>query len=226
MELSYSVSNAEKQIIPLPDHILVNGKKPERVLTESGFDPERIFILGSLRFGVMRFPPRQNPLVLRKRILVVLSADINRSLEMISTVRDAFLQSKDVSVVFKPHPIQKTFWILQQTGDLPGHFTVSTLSLDAQLETTDMVIFSDSTASVEAAARGIPILHLTSGFLIDINLFDRPSIVLSVGDPKQIRAVSETLCSLDGDALVRYQDLIPDLFSPLQEDVLERELTW
>jgi len=225
MELSYSVSGAEKQIIPLPDHILVNGKTPKKVLTDSGFDPARIFILGSLRFGSMHLPPPQKPQTGRKTILVVLSADINRSLEMISKVRDAFLHSPDVSIVFKPHPIQKISRILQHTGDLPLHFTVSTASLDALLERTDMVIFSDSTASVEAAARGIPILHLTSDFLIDINIFDQSSIVRSVGDPQEIQTVSEELFRLRRDERIRYQELVHALFSPINDDVLEQEIT-
>lgn len=224
MELSYSVSDAEKQIIPLPDHILVNGKKPQKVLTESGFDAKRIFIIGSLRYGGMHLPPHQVSVSGNKRILVILSADINRSLEMISKVKDAFLNCDDVSIVFKPHPIQKISRILQYTQDLPRHFTVSNGPLVDLLNMADMAIFSDSTASVEAAARGIPILHLKSDFLIDINIFDQSTIVQSVGNSQQIRTVSKELCSLDNIDMKRYQDLVGEFFSPIDKIIIDKEI--
>ena len=152
MELSYSVSDSEKGIIPLPDHILVNGKKPRQTLIESGFDQDTIKIVGSLRYGDLTLPVHVKPYRGRKQILVILSADINRSLETIHKVREAFFDTTNVTILLKPHPIQKLSQIIPFVKGLPEHFRLSSEPLGSLLEDAGVVLFTDSTASVEACS--------------------------------------------------------------------------
>jgi hypothetical protein len=228
MELSYSVSRSERDILPMPDSILVNGKKPKQVLTESGFETRMIHILGSLRYGNLFFPSQKEPFSGQSRILVILSADNNRSLEMMNKCIQAFRDRSDSHITFKPHPIVKTSPIFKFSKDLPSWFHVSLDPLNTLLRATDVVIFSDSTASVEAAALGIPILHIKSDFLIDTNIFEKDNYVPSVSSPDQIRLCTSALLQLSGAALMEYKEnimqSIRDIFSPVDEKVLAHEI--
>ena len=55
MNLCYSRSAIEKNIIPIPDNIVVNGKQAKDLLLESGFEDANIQIIGSLRYGDLTF---------------------------------------------------------------------------------------------------------------------------------------------------------------------------
>lgn len=228
-ELSYSLSSREKDYIPLPDCILVNGEKPKNVLVASGFDATRIHVLGSIRYGNLLSPMIQNDLPkTESRILVILSADINRSLEMMNKCIEAFGQTPQFLITFKPHPIQKTSVIFEFSKGLPQRFQVSLEPLQGLLKITDAVIFSDSTASVEAAALGIPLLHIKSDFLIDTNIFNKDQFVPSVSSPDDIRISASMLIQQPEASLMAYKShiltSIQGLFAPVDENVMMREI--
>jgi hypothetical protein len=225
MELSYSLSSLERDIIPLPDSILVNGKKPKEILVSSGFDEARIHIVGSLRYGDLSLPAPERMPGTGKNILVILSADINRSLEMISKCGEAFRSCNEVSIIFKPHPIQKLSAIVTLVQQLPGQFSLSTEPLGTLLDATDVVLYSDSTASVEAVARGIPILHVKSDFLIDIGIFEESRIFRSADSPDQIRTFTFDLFRFARGSPVEFRAAIRDLFSPVDDNVLIQEIS-
>lgn len=225
MYLAYSLSLVERSIHPLPDRILVNGNKPRQILVASGFDDSRIHIVGSLRYGDLLSPVPERIKGVRKKILVILSADINRSLEMISKCSDAFRSCNGVSVIFKSHPIQKLSGIASTVQQLPGHFSVSIEPLGTLLKDTDVAIYSDSTASVEAAARGIPILHVKSDFLIDINIFEESRLFRSASSPDQIRSITGELSGSTSGSSEEFRAAIRDLFSPVDDYVLMQEIS-
>ena len=224
MYLSYSISPHERDLIPLPDSILVNGKKPKEILVSSGFDDARIHIVGSLRYGDLSSPAPERTPGAGKKILVILSADINRSLEMISKCGEAFSSCDGVSVIFKPHPIQKLSGIVTLIQQLPGQFRFSTEPLGTLLDDTDVVLYSDSTASVEAVARGIPILHVKSDFLIDIDIFEESHIFRSADSPDQIRTFTFELFRFTRESPEESRAAIRDLFSPVDDNVLIQEI--
>lgn len=224
LELSYSLSPREKEIVPLPDSILVNGKKPKKVLMTSGFEEYQIHIVGSLRYGnLCSLVPEQTSWS-RKKILVILSADINRSLEMMSKCSEAFKTYDGVSVIFKPHPIQKISDIVNLVQQLPEKFRVSTEPLSNLLQDTDVAIYTDSTASVEAVARGIPILQIKSDFLIDIDIFEESRIFRSVSSPEQIQYQTDHLRRSKNKCREEYREAICDLFSPVDDTILMQEI--
>lgn len=225
MYLAYSLSPLERSILPLPDSILVNGNKPKQILVSSGFDESRIHIVGSLRYGDLSSPVPERILGIRKKILVILSADINRSLEMISKCCDAFRSCNEISVIFKPHPIQKLSGIINSIKQLPGQFSLSTEPLGTLLGDTDIALYSDSTASAEAVARGIPVLHVKSDFLIDINIFEESRLFRSASSPDQIRSITGELSGSTSGSPEEFRAAIRDLFSPVDDNVLMQEIS-
>jgi len=220
MELSYSLSSVEKDFAPIPDKILVNGVRAKRMLVESGFESIRIEITGAIRYEGLTTHDRVHNPGERNRILVVLSADVDRSVEMILKCIEAFKNLDSIKITFKPHPILKISNFSSYTTDLPGSFSFSSDPIQELFEKTDLVIYSDSTASVEAAARGIPLLHIKSDFTIDINIFEDTNTVPSANSPAQIRSIAMKILTSNDFSSDLIQKVIGELFAPVDEQKL------
>ena len=106
----------------------------------------------------------------------------------------------------------------------PGQFSLSTEPLGTLLDDTDVVLYSESTASVEAVARGIPILHVKSDFLIDIDIFEESHIFRSANSPDQIRTFAFELFRFTRESPEESRAAIRDLFSPVDDNVLIKEI--
>lgn len=217
MYLCYSLSGAEKNLIPIPDIILVNGPQAKKILLESGFEDTIIQIIGSLRYGNLEFIDKRENSGRRSEILVVLSCDLDRSREMVFKCVNAFSGTGDLSITFKPHPIMNPESLIKSAKSLPKIFSFSSKPLSTLFETADLVIYCDSTASVEAASLGIPLLHIKSDFNIDVNIFEDVEIIPSVSSPPQIRI--QSLKILDGEypSFNEIQTYVKQIFSPVDE---------
>ena len=217
MYLCYSRSIYEKKMNPIPDIILVNGPQAKENLLESGFKDADIQIIGSLRYGNLTFMNKRENSERRYEILVVLSCDLDRSLEMIFKCVNAFSGTGNLAITFKPHPIINPESMIKSVGSLPEIFSFSSKSISTLFETANLVIYCDSTASVEAACRGIPVLHIKSAFTININIFEDVEIIPSVSSPEQIRI--QSLKILDGEypAFEEIQTYVEQIFSRVDE---------
>ena len=220
MELSYSLSSVENDFAPLPNKILVNGVRAKRMLIESGFEAIRIEITGAIRYDSLKTRGRVHNSEENNRILVVLSADVDRSVEMILKCTEAFKNLDYIKVTFKPHPILKISNFSHYTTHIPRYFSFSSDSIQELFEKTDLVIYCDSTASVEAATRGIPLLHIKSNFTIDINIFEDTSIVPSANSPEQIRSIAMKILNRNEFSSDSIQNVIGELFAPVDEEKL------
>ncbi|MFA4825865.1 MAG: hypothetical protein WC593_12005 [Methanoregula sp.] len=217
MYLCYSLSLQEKKLIPIPDVILVNGLQAKEILLESGFEDADIQIIGSLRYGNLTLIDKWQQSDRKSKILVVLSGDIDRSLEMIFKCVYAFSDIEDLSITFKPHPVMDSERMMKSIKSLPKIFSFSSKPISTLFETTDLVIYSDSTASVEAASLGIPLLHIKSDFTIDMNIFEDAKIIPSVSTPQQIRIQSYKILNGEYPSTEEIQTYVKQIFSPVDE---------
>ncbi|MFA4850525.1 MAG: hypothetical protein WC626_12430 [Methanoregula sp.] len=217
MYLCYSLSLHEKNLIPIPDVILVNGPQVKKILLESGFEDTDIQIIGSLRYGNLKIINKRQKSERKSEILVVLSGDLDRSLEMIFKCVNAFSGTKGLSITFKPHPVMNPESMIKPAENLPKIFCFSSKPISTLFETTNLVIYSDSTASVEAASLGIPLLHIKSDFSIDMNIFEDVKLIPSVSSPQQIRI--QSLKILDGEypSFEEIQMYVKQIFSRVDE---------
>lgn len=216
MELCYSLSAVEKKVIPLPDVILVNGPQAREILLESGFEDTDIQIIGSLRYGNLSFTNKRENTGQKKTILVVLSCETDRSLEMIFKCVKAFSNTGNLSILFKPHPITKPDAMIKSFQILPQMFSFSSTPLNDLFGNADLVIYSDSTAAVEAASRGIPVLHVKSDFTVDMNIFEKLEIIPSVNSPDQIRICSLDILGGNYPSFKEIQTFVGQIFSPVE----------
>ncbi len=99
----------------------------------------------------------------RPAILVLLPHDLVESVELLETIKDMTDKlNEDVNIFIKCHPCITPGLLRQEFGKgvWPPRYTIYTGSLPEALSIATMVISSDTSAMVEAAARGIPVICL------------------------------------------------------------------
>lgn len=215
MELLYTISGSEKNIIPLPDFIAVNGARSKEVLVESGFPADRISIVGSLRYENVRQAIDAGAHHEHKNILLVLSADINRSIEMIAKSTMAFGGLEGVAVLVKPHPTMKISSLDHYIRQMPQNFSATDQPISRSLPDIDLMVYSDSTAAVEAAINGIPLVHLKSDYSIDVDPFEGLGLVPSESSPEYLRNAVLGILHGKGGPLENLTRTAEEFFEPV-----------
>ncbi len=85
---------------------------------------------------------------------------------------------------------------------------------------TDLLVYTESTVSVEALAKGIPILHVKSEFSIDINIFDGMDFVPSSANPEIICKISCEILSGEKRYPSPPENFVENLFSSVNKDLI------
>lgn len=217
MNLVYSIAESERKFIPTPDVIVVNGPQAKELLLKSGFEASNIQIIGSLRYGNLTYINKKQKRGGKYEILIVLSINPNKSLEMIHKCSNAFRWTENLSIIFKAHPIANNEDIFIYAGNLPNFFSFSSLPVATLLETADLVIYNDSTVSVEAASMGIPLLHIKSDFTIDMNIFEDVEVIPSVSSPEQILLQSLKIIEGEYPSYLEIQLHVKQIFALVNE---------
>ena len=156
---------------------------------------------------------------------MVLSCNFDKSLEMIFKCMNAFRYMDDLSITFKTHPIVNNEILMRSIGRFPKIFSFSSKSINELFDKTDLVIYSDSTASVEAASLGIPLLHIKSDLTIDMNIFEDVKIIPSVCSPHQIRIQSLKILGGEYPTFNEIQTYVKQIFSPVDEQTILDNIT-
>jgi hypothetical protein len=224
MNLSYSLSRTERGIAPLPHLIAVNGPRARKVLSGSGFDPESIFIAGTFRYPASwprRAAPSREDVA---TILVALAAGIDESLELALKSVEALGGSAGTRLILKCHPSVAPASLVPHLSPLPPDVSVSSAPIGDLLGKTDLVLYSSSTVAVEAAARGIPVVHVRSDLIIDRNIFEGEPGVPSCSTPEELmNTVTGLVSRLRAGEAVPLPD-IGEIFSPVVEENIGRFL--
>jgi len=99
----------------------------------------------------------------RPTILVLLPHDLVESVEVLETIKDvADKINEDVAILIKCHPCIAPELLMQEFGQRvwPPRYTIYARPLPEVLNLATIVISSNTSAMVEAAARGIPVICL------------------------------------------------------------------
>ena len=225
MNLVYSLSDNDKNLIPIPDIIVVNGPSAQEILFESGFKDINIQVIGSLRYGNLGIIGKSENPKNKFEILVVLSYDLNKSLELIFKCVEVFSDIMDFSITFKVHPITGLQSLMNSAGNLPEIFSFSSSPLNILFKTANLVIYNDSTASVEAALVGIPLLHIKSDFDIDMNIFEDLKDIPSVSSPSQIQIQSLKILGGEYPSFEKVQTYVRQIFALIDEQKILEIIT-
>jgi surface carbohydrate biosynthesis protein (TIGR04326 family) len=219
MYTCYSVSEKEREIMPLPDIIAVNGKRAKEVLEQSGFTGRRIEIVGALRYADLKKKPFSWKMKDERTILVALSAGINDSLELVHKALRTFTGTGGITIIIKSHPTVPFARICSYIGPPPENVRFSDEPIEKLLEDADVLLYSESAVCIEALAGGVPVVHVRSDFRIDMNILEGIGGVPSVSLPEEIRSSVEHVTSPEGyDQFRAIQGIVDEFFAPVRDN--------
>jgi hypothetical protein len=221
METFYSVSTYERDFLPLPDTIVVNGLRAQEALINSGFDRHQIIIGGAYRYHSMNItsPPNPNNKSV-KNILIIPTDDFNSTLELVTKTIHAFGNKKEIKCIIKHHPTLPRKKISSYMSQIPDNFIVSEKSIDQLLLCVDLVVYTGSTVAIEAVARGIPILHVRSDLTIDRDIFDESDCIASVSQPEEMYLAFLTILKEGIGSQKKGNNFVREFFAPVDDSKL------
>lgn len=193
----YSISEKEKNLMPLPDKIIVNGDQSKKFMVECGYPEERVFIGGALRYTYLvgsDIPVKHETKNLSD-VLVAASANINEAVELIEKCLEAFSGKPAFNLIIKTHPTLPFFKIADYFPVLPENAIVSEIPVQELLASADLVLYTSSTVAIEAVAMRVPVIHVKSDHIIDMNFFDGESSIPSLTEPEEIAKIGEMITS-------------------------------
>lgn len=224
MNTNYAISTSESGVIPLPDRIVVNGRKGKDILRSSGFSELEVIVAGAIRYLKSSEKSDEIPSIhenTNPTILVVLPGGVSDSIELVIRILEAFADDPGVRIELKPHPICPFSMIKHLAPPFPDYVSLCSSSMDRALRYTNLVIYTDSTASIEALSKGIPVLHIKYELIIDINPLEGYECIPSVSSPDMIRTKSLELIQKKDDLYDTYREIASQFFEPLHEDYVE-----
>jgi hypothetical protein len=212
MYTCYSLPEAERGRAPLPNVIFVSGEQGRAMLTGSGFPEGMIRVGGAIRYPDFLSAPGRRESARGNSVLLALSGELNASLELVLKALDAFAGHPSILVTVKCHPTIPWSTLSGYLPPLPGSFSVSDTPVHELLPGSGLVLYTESTVCVEAAAAGVPLLHVRSEHAVDINIFEKDPAVPSSADPREIRRQAERI--LGGSFALPSRDTLRQLFFP------------
>jgi hypothetical protein len=193
--LNHFFSKDELSILPFPDMVITNGKYPERLFKESGYDSQKVICGGAIRYAYLQAKARSDNAISLKEetpypvILVTPSAGRAEAAGLVWKVFKGFEHLSNYRIIIKCHPLTSFHSIAKYLGikSLPPHFIISNKPVSELLKGSDVLLYTDSTTCIEALSVGIPALQVASDFVIDQDPLDfSPDVRMSAYSSEDI----------------------------------------
>ena len=150
--------------IPKPDYVFIMGDLGKEIFMETGFPEERLYSTGSPRYEHIKgncisnsnSNSNSNRTSNVTNILIVTALDINLEIEMVEAVYFASLDLPQIKLRLRSHPFAK----MNSHPDFHNYadrIQLTNGTLEEDLKTADLIIFSYSTVAEEALIQGIPV---------------------------------------------------------------------
>jgi surface carbohydrate biosynthesis protein (TIGR04326 family) len=203
----------ERARVPGPHLVVTNGPYSFEVFRHAGYGEDRLLKGGAIRFesSVRRLDPevrqgrqdgdgeRLPPVA-----LVVVPSSKALAAELVQKTLAALGGESDIRVVIKCHPVFPFEDVARELGGvtLPRHFEVATRLFGELLPQAGILVYMDSTTSVEALAHGLGVVHVASEWSLDLDTIG-PDCEERVRTraPGELRAAVRALLSEEGDRL-------------------------
>lgn len=222
------VPSREVNIGPYADRIVCNGTMFRDVLIQHGMPSDRVVVGSALRYEYIC-----NTQNIKEKdynrigaLLVALPLEEDSVYELIQKIVHAFPEPSMGSIWIKPHPMMSIATVQKMfNGDIPKHFKIATEKLDQLLREVAVLITTGSTASLEALARGIPIVRVGRETNLDLDpLLWFGDYARTCYTPVAIREETIRLLTRSEEekrqANMRAQEIIRACFNPVTEDGL------
>lgn len=216
----------EAEAAPMPDRIFTLGAYTRDFLVNrKRYPAERTIPACALRQD--RLPSTNGHRSGRRQLLACLWTR-RRSAELLRFLTAARLSEAEWSVCVRPHPVQPLERIQKRLdGPLPSAFHVSSSTLLDDLEHSDVVLYSGTTACLDALAVGLPVVNVEfDDFITPDPLFDFDTFKWTVRSPAELAGVLREIAALpDGEFMRRREAgkrFVSEYFYPVNDRSLEK----
>ncbi len=232
MHLSHFISKQEWGRVPFPDRIVTNGAHHYELLRSSGIPERTLACGGAIRYGTLGNGPSAaypgRPDRSKVRVLATCSIFPSQAAELLLAVLEAFPDPSGFQVLIKCHPNLPARRVAREAGlstqSLPAHIRFVDSPLSLLMSDIDVLVYTDTTSAVEALAHGVPVVHVTSGYTIDLDRlgsFDgaRPSATTAA----ELRSAVERVMKAGADEQMsrRRREVVDALLPPPDEKTVE-----
>jgi hypothetical protein len=201
MLLNFFVSNHETSKHPFPDVIVTNGRYSFDLLSQAGKGSTELRCGGALRHKYLTDLIHNGDRIGSegddqtrarfKTVLVATSLSETLACELLYKVIVALRDETTVRVVVKCHPGLPFDALSKRLGidTLPSHFEISNQPVSELLRACTILVYMDSTTSLEGLAIGTPVIHVASDFSLDFDPLESiPGSRLSVRTIVELRS--------------------------------------
>jgi hypothetical protein len=227
--LPYFYSKAEEDTVPFPDRIITTGIEPRLILSAEGRYERKTRILEgcALRYGHI-FKKAARTRHRAENILAAFSIHAHYSLKLLDFLLGSFGESNGFKIILRSHPFTPVEGILKkQDLKLSHNFIISgNLRLEDDLKNAGLLLYIDTTSSIEALMRGIPVINVDIKEPIDPDpLFRMSGLKWTVSNATQLREAITHINSMEDDEYRKRYDetvgYIEKYFYPPEERYLE-----
>ena len=162
-------------------------------------------------------------------ILVLLPFNLNEAVELLETLKEGIQQIRnDIRIFVKGHPDYDSKELIYTFGEhnWPNRFEIFHGNLSEALEMASMVVSSNSSSMVEAAAKGIPVIFLGRETALNFNILSNLNLEIVTecySTSELITAIEKYINILQFDN-IKYKRIgikVRDMyFEPVNEDTL------
>jgi len=222
--LSHFFSKKEADIIPLPDKIITNGRYYKNLLLESGYPAEKVIEGGAIRYSRILERGSNRKETKKTNILITTSVGLEESAEIIIKSVKALRDEKEYKVIIKCHPFMPFKRITQNLElTLPDQFVISKERFTDLLFNSSVLLYSDSTTSLEAIAMGIPVIYVESDLMLIADKLDfNEKLKFTAKTPEEINGYVKKAISMNETELKKkrkeWRNAVKELFNPVNEE--------
>lgn len=184
---SYFLGEGEREFIPLPDKIIVNGNNALNLLKEEGYPLERIAVGGAWRYTYLfenikqRMSSKNSDMV---GLLVLLPVSKHISEFVIDAIVQYYSKNSEIKILIKPHPLMplERLSVKKEQLDI---FEITNKPLHDVMKDCQIVLYCNTTAGIESFFYGKIVIRLLLENYIDVDPlagFDAPEIIQSYED--------------------------------------------
>jgi UDP-N-acetylglucosamine 2-epimerase len=218
------------QYVPMPDHLILESEEARYVLSSSGYPLDRLHVLGAPRLDALANAPRWHGPDARAdgpmTVLVIFGGTDGG--QIMGTVRPVLNSAANYHFIFKPHPRSSVqteqierFLSVGQRSSRGSTYEIASGDIYRLLANADAVVTTYSSAGMEAAALGYPVVTL------NLPDFASPSGLMDMSGNVRFAASPEALAdALQASAATTQNNITGDVerafFSRLDGNAQER----
>jgi hypothetical protein len=223
--LCFFIDADERDVAPLPDRIISNGTRYRDILIREHFPAERIVVGSALRYYYLYNLKKSSHKAGEDfRVLLVFPVEREAVIELFQKAKEAIEGLSRYKMILKPHPMQTKIIDTLKNEFLPGT-QVFTGGMDDALGLCDVVVSAATGAVLDCVMADKEVIRVGRSTQID---FDPLAWFHEFGKPcYSINELREKL--LDAERRMkspdyqspRYSAMLPELFSPISEDLMK-----